>query len=135
MRFSQVEAFTKKAIDSWAQRNLSPNCKIVSDGLGCFKVLGETGYEHTSIITGGGPKSVDIPEFKWVNTIIGNVKKALHGTFHAISQKHFSRYLAEFCYRFNRRFDLATMISRFGYVAVRTPPMPRRLLIVAEFHG
>ena len=62
-------------------------------------------------------------------------KKALHGTFHAISQKHFSRYLAEFCYRFNRRFDLEAMISRLGYVAVRTPPMPQRLFKVAEFHG
>jgi len=47
-----------------------------------------------------------------------------HGTFHAISKKHFSRYLAEFCYRFNRRFDLKAMIPRLGYVAVRTPPMP-----------
>ena len=135
MRCSQVEAFTKNAIGSWAQQHLSPNCTIVSDGLGCFKVLGETGFEHTSIVTGGGPKSVEIPGFNRVNTIIGNVKTALHGTFHAISQKHFSLYLAEFCYRFNRRFDLKTMISRLGYVAVRTPPMPQRLFKVAEFHG
>lgn len=95
----------------------------------------ETGYKHTAIVTGGGPKSIAIPEFKWVNTIIGNVKKALHGTFHAISEHHFSRYLAEFCYRFNRRFNLAEMISRFGYIAVRTPSMTQRLLRVAEFHG
>jgi len=96
MRFSQVEAFTKNAIGSWAQHHLSPNCTIVSDGLGCFNILGEAGFEHTSIVTGGGYKSVETSEFKWVNTIIGNVKKALHGTFHAISKKHFSRYLAEF---------------------------------------
>jgi len=86
-------------------------------------------------VTGGGSKSVETPEFKWVNTIIGNVKKALHGTFHAISKKHFSRYLAGFCYRFNRRFDLKAMIPRLGYVAVRTPSIPQRLLKVAEFHG
>jgi|GEM_PF-2222532 len=58
-----------------------------------------------------------MPEFKWVNTIIGNVKNALHGTFHAISKKHFPRYLAEFCYRFNRRYNLEQMVARFGYVA------------------
>jgi len=135
MRFSQVEVFSKKSIKSWAQHHLAPNCTVVSDGLGCFKVIAETGYKHTAIVTGGGPKSVDIPEFKWVNTIIGNVKKPLHGTFHAISEHHFARYLAEFCYRFNRRFDLAEMITRFGYIAVRTPPMSQRLLRVAEFHG
>ena len=37
------------------------------------------------------------------------------------------RYLAEFEYRFNRRYDLAAMMPRLGYVAVRTPPMPYRL--------
>ena len=34
----------------------------------------------------------------------------------------------EFCYRFNRRFKLAAMLPRLGWAAVRTPPMPRRLL-------
>ena len=81
------------------------------------------------------PESVKIPEFKWVNTITGNVKTALHGVFHALSKKHFSRYLAEFCYRFNHRIDLKQMVPRFGYVAVRTPPMPQRLLKLAESHG
>ncbi|HEY0315487.1 MAG TPA: IS1595 family transposase, partial [Sphingomonas sp.] len=42
-------------------------------------------------------------------------------------------YLAEFEYRFNRRFDLAAMMPRLGYVAARTPPMPYRLLKLAEF--
>jgi hypothetical protein len=45
------------------------------------------------------------------------------------------RYLAEFEYRFNRRYDLAAMIPRFGYVAARTPPMPYRLLKLAEKHA
>jgi len=135
IRFSQIEAFTKDAIKSWAEKHLAPGCNIVSDGLGCFRAFSEAGFDHFSIVTGGGPESVKIPEFKWVNTIIGNVKTALHGVFHALSKKHFSRYLAEFCYRFNRRFDLKQMVPRFGYVAVRTPPMPQRLLKLAESHG
>lgn len=135
MRFSQVRSFSKSAIKDWAQEHLLPSCILVSDCLGCFGALAESGWEHTAIKTGSGPKSVEIPEFKWVNTIIGNVKRALHGTFHAISKKHFCRYLAEFCYRFNRRFELAELIPRFIYVALRTPPMPQRLLKVAESHG
>ena len=31
-------------------------------------------------------------------------------------------------YRFNRRFDLPDIIPRLAYVALRTPPMPERLL-------
>lgn len=48
------------------------------------------------VVTGGGPESVNIPEFNWVNTIIGNVKNALRGTFHAISERHFHRFLPSF---------------------------------------
>ena len=36
--------------------------------------------------------------------------------------------LSEFEYRFNRRFDLPETILRWVYVALRTPPMPERLL-------
>ena len=57
------------------------------------------------------------------------------GTFHAIREKHLPRYLAEFEYRFNRRFDLPAMIDRLLYVALRTPPMPYRLLKMAECYG
>jgi hypothetical protein len=46
--------------------------------------------------------------------VIGNVKNALHGTRHAVSGRHLPRYLAEFCYRFNRRFQLHTMVDRLS---------------------
>ncbi|MBL3589412.1 MAG: IS1595 family transposase, partial [gamma proteobacterium endosymbiont of Lamellibrachia anaximandri] len=34
-----------------------------------------------------------------------------------------------------RRFKLEEMIPRLGYAAVRTPPMPQRLLSMAEARG
>jgi transposase-like protein len=132
MRFTQVKAFTKEEITRWAERHLAAACVVVSDGLGCFRGIKDAGCEHEAIVTGGGPTSVELEEFQWVNTIIGNVKNSIHGTYHSISEKHLPRYLAEFCYRFNRRFKLEDMISRLGYAAVRTPPMPERLLRVAE---
>lgn len=67
--------------------------------------------------------------------MLGNVKNSSQGTFHAIREKHVPRYLAEFEYRFNRRFDLPVMIERLIYVALRTPTMPYRLLKMAESYG
>jgi hypothetical protein len=64
------------------------------------------------------------PEFNWVNTLLGNVKSAITGTYHAISGQHAPRYLAEFKYRSNRRYDLKAMLPRFLTVAARTSPMP-----------
>ncbi len=45
------------------------------------------------------------------------------------------RYLAEFEYRFNRRYDLAAMIPRLAWAAVQTTPMPYRLLKLAEVYA
>jgi hypothetical protein len=67
--------------------------------------------------------------------MIVNVKNSIHGCYHSVSSRHLPRYLAEFCYRFNRRFSLEDMISRLGYAAVRPPPMPDRLLKRAEACG
>lgn len=135
IRFSRVPSFTLESIGEWVSDCLAPGSRTVSDGLKCFNAIGKAGHDHKVIVTGGGPESVKIPEFKWLNTIIGNVKNSLRGTFHAISEKHFHRYLAEFCYRFNRRFDLRQLIPRFCYIAMRTRPFPARILKLAEFHA
>jgi hypothetical protein len=65
----------------------------------------------------------------------GNLKNILRGTQHAIREQHAPRYLAEIEYRFNHRFDLPAMIERLTRVALRTPPMPYRLLKMAENFG
>ncbi len=45
--------------------------------------------------------------------MIGNIKNSMKGSYHSINSKHLPRYLAEFCYRFNRRFNLKDMMPRF----------------------
>jgi len=135
MNMNVVKGFQLTEISRWAQQHLQAGSFVVSDGLACFSAVKNAGCEHCSIVTGGGPESVTKEEFTWVNTMIGNVKNAITGTYHAIDHKHLPRYLAEFCYRFNRRFQLEDMLPRFAYVAIRTPPMPGRLLSMAESYG
>jgi transposase-like protein len=132
LRMNVVEGFRKTVLAAWAERFLDPDCIVVSDGLGCFNGIAAAGIEHQPMVTGGGAKSVELEEFRWLNTVLGNVKNALHGTYHTVSPEHLHRYLAEFCYRFNRRFHLAAMLRRLGIAAVHTPPMPYRLLKLAE---
>jgi len=135
MNMNVVEGFRSKEIARWAKRHLTADCLVVSDGLACFNAVTEAGCKHESIVTGGGPECVTLESFTWVNTAIGNVKRAMSGVYHAIHPKHLPRYLAEFCYRFNRRFKLENMLPRFLYVSVRTPAMPERLLKMAELYG
>jgi len=134
MRMSPVKGFRTTEIAAWAKRHLTPGSVVISDGLRCFQAIAGT-CEHWSIATGGGPASMEIPDFRWVNTLLGNVKNALHGTYHAIRKKHVGRYLAAFCYRFNRRFDLSALLPRLAVAACGTPPLPYRLATMAEFHA
>ena len=54
------------------------------------------------------------------------------GTYRAVRDQRAGRHLAEFEYRFNRRYDLGEMNPRLAVVALTTAPMPYRLLKLAD---
>ena len=128
MKLTVVEGFRTTEIVSWAQQHLSAGTRVVSDGLACLHGVTAARCVHDKVVAGTGRASVERPDFRWVNTIPGNIKSTLRGTYHAIRPKYAQRYLSEFECRFNRRFDLPDIIPRLAYVALRTPPMPERLL-------
>jgi ISXO2-like transposase domain/Transposase zinc-ribbon domain len=144
LKLRRVSSFCSRAVARFARRSLSPGCEVVSDGLACFAAITEAGCRHAFaaiteagcrhevIKTGSGRAAARTPAFRWVNTALGNIKAAITGTYRAVRGKHVPRYLAEFEYRFNRRYDLAAMLPRLGWAALRTPPMPYRLLKLAE---
>lgn len=131
IKLRQVKRFTKKAIKKLAEKHLKKTARVVTDGLGCFHGIAAAGCTHERLIVAKLGHSEKLPQFKWVNTTLGNIKSAITGTYRG-ARKHAGRTLAEFEYRFNRRYDLTTMIPRLGYVAMRTPPMPYRLLKLTE---
>jgi transposase-like protein len=109
LRLGKVKGFRKSEVERFAKRHFDPDAIVLSDGLACFKGIASAGFEHQPVVTGGGYRSMEIPEFQWLNTVLGNVKNSLRGSYHQASGKHLPRYLGEFCYRFNRRFDLDTV--------------------------
>ena len=131
VKLRRVKRFTKKAIKALAEKSLAPTARVYTDGLGCFTGIAAAGATHVPFTVGPLLRPEKMPRFKWVNTVLGNIKSAITGTYRAV-RSHAGRTLAEFEYRFNRRFDLAAMIPRLGYAAVRTSPMPYRLLILTE---
>jgi hypothetical protein len=124
--------FTKKALSEFAARSLARPLTVISDGLACFTALQEAGV-HEPTITGGGAASVKLPQFKAVNTVLGNLKTALGGTYHAFDfAKYAHRYLAEAQYRFNRRFDLSAILARLVLACAVTTPRPAGRIRLAE---
>lgn len=63
----------------------------------------------------------------------GNLKTRMAGTYHSFKHaKYARRYLAEFCYRLNRRFNLPAMLSRLLRALVSTQPWPLKGLRAPE---
>jgi hypothetical protein len=65
--------------------------------------------------------------------MLGNIKSAITGTYRALRKKHMVRYLAEFEWRFNHRFDLAGMIPALARSAINTKPAPYWWLKMADY--
>lgn len=131
-KMAPVPGFTRKAIAAWANDTLSPGCAVVSDGLACFAGVADAGCRHQPVVV-GGRKPKELPQFKWVNTVLGNLKTSFGGAYHALDfDKYGARYLGAFAYRFNRRFDLAKISSRLLAAATAIGPRPRPWLRLAE---
>ena len=106
MKLTVVKEFRSVELAVWARQHLCEGSRVLSDGLACFHAVTDARCSHDRVVTGGGRASAQHPEFHWVNTILGNVKSALRGTYHSFRPKYAQRYLSEFEYRFNRRFHL-----------------------------
>ena len=131
--FSPVKAFSNEEIADWASRSLAPGTQVISDGLWCFTSVTEADCSHQREVVGKSRKSTSMECFTWVNTILGNLKTAISGTYHAFDFTRYSyRYLGEYQYRFNNRFDLAGMFARLVKAAAQTGSRPEPWLRLAE---
>ena len=90
---------------------------------------------HERVVV-GTRKSSDLECFHWVNTLLGNIKSSIQGTYHGFKfDKYAARYLAELQYRFNRRFDLPSMVPRLLRACALTGPRTERWLRSADAWG
>ena len=78
VRLTPVPSFTRKAVAALAKGHLAPESTVLPDGLARFGAATATGCLHQpTIIAGCATKAV--PQFKWVNTVRGNLKFILSG--------------------------------------------------------
>jgi hypothetical protein len=114
--------FRRQAVAEFCQRHLVRPLTVVSDGLDAFRMAAQAGV-HQRIVTGGGKASATHPEFKAVNILLGNLKTAITGTYHAFRfAKYAQRYLAEFQFRFNRRYRMHKILPRMLFALLAAPP-------------
>jgi len=71
------QPFTSEAVAEFAARSLAPSACGISDGLWCFGAVQMIGADHQRVFTGGGRGSVKLPQFRAINTFLGNLKRSL----------------------------------------------------------
>lgn len=131
--FSKVKTFGREDVKAWAIAHLTAASIVVSDGLDCFKAVKAAGATHAPSVVGKARKSSDMPCFRWINTILSNLKTATSGTYHALDfDKYGFLYLAEAQYRFNRRFDMSTIFTRLLHAAGATGNRTEAWMRLAE---
>ena len=133
LKVRRIARFKRKRIKSLTKRIIEPGALVVTDGLACFRGVTDAGYDHHPIVTGASRQGAGHPSFRWMNTVLANIKTAIVGTYKAVRKKHLVRTLAEFEWRFNNRENLAAMIPVLACAAVRSRPAPYWHLKIADY--
>ena len=130
-----LTGFTCEAITAWARVNLTPGCDVRSDGLACFSGVIDAGCAHSYIVV-GKRKPRELPQFRWVNTVLGNLKTMISGAHKSFKfGKYASQYLGAFAYRFNQRFNLNALLDNLlNHAATAPPTRERQIRAMAEVH-
>jgi hypothetical protein len=132
VKVAKVETFSFAGIADWAQDTMARGCEVTTDGLACFRAVAEVGCIHQPVVVNGcHPK--DLPDFRWINSVISNLKTSFSRTFYVLNfEKYADRYLGAFCYRFNRRFNLEEVTGKILRAICNCTARPERLLRSAE---
>ena len=120
-RFATMQVVSRVSaaeIQTLVQERLAAETVVRTDGWQGYSVLDQPPRRHEWLVPASGPEAVRL--LPWVHTLIANGKGNIRGIHHGVSQKHLPRYLAEFCYRFNRRFWEPQMFNRMLHACLNT---------------
>jgi transposase-like protein len=103
--------------------------------LACFAGVIDAGCAHSYIVV-ASRKPRELPQFTWVNTILGNLKTMINGGYKAFKfGKYANHYLGAFAYRFNHRVNLKSLLQcLIGNAATCSPTRERQIRREAVVH-
>jgi hypothetical protein len=83
------------AIADWAKQRLEAGNHLLYGCFDCFRAVTWGSCHPKAIVTGGNDPN-DLPQFRWINTLLGNLKTSFNGTFHTFNFDKYARlYLGE----------------------------------------
>jgi hypothetical protein len=126
--FEELESICDKHVIPALQKRVKKGSKLKMDGgIGYANVTknGDYALEQSNYRK---EKEKTQENLFWVNTLTGNLKRFLLSTYHGINPKYRKAYLAEFAYRFNRRYWPHQVFDRLLYACIYSKPTPLPVL-------
>ncbi len=132
LKLSAVEKFALDAVENRVKRTFSQGAPVISDELICFTCVTDAGCIHRPLLVGRFKPS-NLPQFKWIETIRGNLTSSRERAHRAFGfRKYAARLLTVLAHRFSHRFDLASLVN-WGLVDNnRVQAAPQRVIRKAE---
>ena len=132
LKIDPVGTFSRDEVKRWVKEHITEGSHIVSDSLDCFHSVTECNCSHEFHNASQMTEADKECHFKWVNTILANVKTSLSGTFHSIEVHRYAfRYFGAIVYRFNRRMNLTQIFYDLCSTTIFATPITAKELKVA----
>ena len=113
-RLRTVTSLSRVDLHGFIGSQVQPGALIHTDGLHSYGSL--EGYRHAPRKKSKENQNV-LPR---VHVVVANLKMWLRGTYNCLPSKHLQRYLNEFTFRFNRRWNLASICAILLYRCLTT---------------
>lgn len=112
----------------FVRETVRPGSAVLTDRFASYSGLSARGYMHAAIPMRDDPEMAH-RFFPWVHITLSNLKRFLLGTHHKPQAKHLSRYVAEFTYRLNRRWQEASLFEQLTRACLTTNTIIYRELV------
>jgi len=123
LRAEVVSKLRKDDAFWFVEENVADGTTIRSDAGKDLIHIGEHLDVEVQSMTMVGRLEMNSVWLPWVHRAISNFKSALVGVYHGVSPKYLDAYLAEYCYRFNRRGLREQLQSRMLTACLASGPI------------
>ena len=86
-----MRSFDDDSIKAWQACHLALEAEVFSDGLFCFRRFADADHAHTVLETAGRRAACEVRGARWVSIVLGNVRRAISGSYHGIRQGSLAR--------------------------------------------
>ena len=110
---------TAASVRAFIESKVKAHSALLTDAWAGYGGLSWRGHPHAAIPLGDDRKLLR-RFFPWVHITLSNLKRFLLGTHHKPQPKHLKRYVAEFTYRLNRRWQERSLFHHLTRACLST---------------